>query len=184
MHFLRFLREDWGEFQNGMYVEVQGEKTFCASFCASLIAGSRRAFLCVDCVRLFVTERVLTKTAEWNVQQAVNVCFSKSLFTFVWLSFFVIWKLLGLGTTDVKGKTDHPVSLRGNREFCTLSKRRAFFWLFIRFNCELTSPSFAGLNLNPLFLKLVNTFLHAQIYSLCRTFALSFSSVKEPFCAP
>ena len=54
MHLLRFLREDWGEFQNGMYVEVQGGKMFCASFCASLIAGSRRAFLCVDCVRLFV----------------------------------------------------------------------------------------------------------------------------------
>ena len=52
-------------------------------FCAFLIAGSRRAFLCVDCVRLclFVTERVLTET-EWNAQGA-TVCFSKSLFTFV-----------------------------------------------------------------------------------------------------
>ena len=30
---------------------IQGGKTFCASFCASLIAGSRRAFLCVDLVR-------------------------------------------------------------------------------------------------------------------------------------
>ena len=29
---------------------LQGGKTFCASFCASFIAGSRRAFLCVDCV--------------------------------------------------------------------------------------------------------------------------------------
>ena len=34
--------------------DVQGGKTFCASFCASLIAGSRRAFLSVDCVCLFV----------------------------------------------------------------------------------------------------------------------------------
>ena len=33
---------------------VQGGKTFCASFCASLIAGSRRAFLCVDCVCLLL----------------------------------------------------------------------------------------------------------------------------------
>ena len=32
--------------------EVQGGKTFCASFCASLIAGLRRAFLCVDRVCL------------------------------------------------------------------------------------------------------------------------------------
>ena len=29
-------------------VTVQGGKTFCASFCASLTAGSRRAFLCAD----------------------------------------------------------------------------------------------------------------------------------------
>ena len=29
---------------------IQGRKTFCASFRASLIAGSRRAFLCVNCV--------------------------------------------------------------------------------------------------------------------------------------
>ena len=35
-------------------VAFQGGKTFCASFCASLIAGSRRAFLCVDCVCLLL----------------------------------------------------------------------------------------------------------------------------------
>ena len=45
---------------------VQGWKTFCASFCASLIAGSRGAFsvlavVSVDCVCLFVTERVLNE---------------------------------------------------------------------------------------------------------------------------
>ena len=34
--------------------EFQGVKTFCPSFCASLIAGSRRAFLCVDCVCLLL----------------------------------------------------------------------------------------------------------------------------------
>ena len=33
---------------------IQGRKTFCASFRASLIAGSRRAFLCVDCVCLLL----------------------------------------------------------------------------------------------------------------------------------
>ena len=64
-------------------LRFQGWKTFCAS----LIAGSRRAFLRVDCVGLclFVTERVLTKT-EWNAR-GVTVCFSKSLFTFVWSLF-------------------------------------------------------------------------------------------------
>ena len=73
---------------------IWGEKMFCVSFCASLIAGSRRAFLCVDCVRLclFVTERVRTEP-EWNVL-GVNVRFSKSLYMFVWFLFFVTWKLL------------------------------------------------------------------------------------------
>ena len=33
---------------------LQGGKTFCASFYASLIAGSRRAFLCVQCVCLLL----------------------------------------------------------------------------------------------------------------------------------
>ena len=37
-----------------LYCNIQGGKTFCASFCASLIAGSRRAFLCVDCVCLLL----------------------------------------------------------------------------------------------------------------------------------
>ena len=82
---VNFCKDGWG---------FQGGKTFCASFCASLIAGSRRAFLCVDRVRLclFVTERVLAET-EWNAR-GVNVCFSKSLFTFVWFLLFVTWKLL------------------------------------------------------------------------------------------
>ena len=33
---------------------LQGGKTFCASFCASLIAGSWRALLCVDWVGLLM----------------------------------------------------------------------------------------------------------------------------------
>ena len=52
-------------------------------------------FVCWPCsmVCLFtVTERVLAES-EWNAQ-GVNVCFSKSLFTFVWFFFFVTWKLL------------------------------------------------------------------------------------------
>ena len=83
------FNQDW-PLQQGWY-QLQGGKTFCASFCASFIAGSRRAFLWLrSTVCLFVTERVLTKT-EWNAQ-GVNVCSSKNLFTFVW--FFVTWKLL------------------------------------------------------------------------------------------
>ena len=100
---------------------------------------------CVDCtVCLFVTETVLTKT-EWNAQ-GVNVCSSKSLFTFVWFLFFVTYKLFWTRTTNVKGKTNHPVSLRWNKKFSTFPKRRVFFWLCFRFIGELISPSFAGLN--------------------------------------
>ena len=34
--------------------KFQGGKTFCASFYASITAGSRRAFLCADCVCLLL----------------------------------------------------------------------------------------------------------------------------------
>ena len=82
--------QDW-PLQQGWY-QLHGGKTFCPIFCASFIAGSRRAFLWLcSTVCLFVTDRVLTKT-EWNAQ-GVNVCSSKSLFTFVWFLFFVTWKL-------------------------------------------------------------------------------------------
>ena len=43
---------------------LQGGKTFCASFCASHTAGSRRDFLCVDCVCLLLEFWV--KCTRWN----------------------------------------------------------------------------------------------------------------------
>ena len=39
MHFLRVLREDWGEYQNGMYVEG-GRKHLNSSLMMSLGAGA------------------------------------------------------------------------------------------------------------------------------------------------
>ena len=70
-------------------------------------------WLCSTSVRLFlfVPERVLTKT-EWNAQ-GVNVCFSKSLFTFIWFCFSSPENYFELRTTNVKGKTDHSVSWGG-----------------------------------------------------------------------
>ena len=73
-------------------LRVQGGKTFCASFCASLIAGSRRAFLCVDwpCrLCLFV------KCTRCERLLLVEVC-KAFLFVFCCCScwFFVTWKLL------------------------------------------------------------------------------------------
>ena len=50
-----YSRKSWGVLGTNLVssAHVQGGKTFCASFCASFIAGSRRAFLRV-CVRQFV----------------------------------------------------------------------------------------------------------------------------------
>ena len=64
----------------------QGGKTFCASFCASLTAGSRRAFLCVDwvdCVCLLLEFWVKCKRL-----------LPVKHFYLTYLLFFVAWKLL------------------------------------------------------------------------------------------
>ena len=92
--------------------------------------GSCECWLC-----LFVCH---WESSEWNAQGERLLL--KKPFTFVWLS--SLENYFGFGTTNVKGKTDHPVSLRWNKEFWTFAKRRVFFWLFIRFICEQISPSF------------------------------------------
>ena len=94
----RFPKEQW--YRAGVVfflpspspLRVQGGKTFCASFCASLITGSRRAFLCVDwrCrLCLFV------KCTRCERLLLVEVC-KAFLFVFCCCSccFFVTWKLL------------------------------------------------------------------------------------------
>ena len=128
------------------WMKVQGGKTFCASFCASFIAGSRRAFLCVDCVR-FVCLSLREFWLRLNEMHKVWTFAPRKAFLLSsGICFSSLENYFGLGTTNVKGKTDHSVSLRWNKEFWTFPKRRVFFWLFIRFICELISPSFAGLN--------------------------------------
>ena len=63
---------------------VQGRKTFCASFCASLIAGLRRAFLCVDRVCLLLWVKCTRCEGLLPVKHFYLTC----------LLFFVAWKLL------------------------------------------------------------------------------------------
>ena len=53
----------------------------------------------------------------------------------------------GFRTTNVKGKTDHSVSLRWNKRFWTFLKRRVFFLIVHPINLWV---DFAGLNKNPL----------------------------------
>ena len=130
-----------------LYCNIQGGKTFCASFCASLIAGSRRAFLCVDCVRQFVCLSLREFWLRLNEMHKVWTFAPRKAFLLLCgFCFSSLENYFGLGTTNVKGKTNHPVSLRRNKKFSTFPNRRVFFWLCCRFICELISPSFAGLN--------------------------------------
>ena len=139
-------------------VGLHAGKEFCASFCASPIAGLRRAVLCVYCVCLSL--RVLTET-EWNVRGA-NVC----SFLFVWFFFPSLENYFGFRTTNVKGKTDHSVSLRWNKRFWTFLKRRVFFWLCIRLIYELISPGWIKTRLYSVISSYGYFFLHSQIYIL------------------
>ena len=123
--------------------------------------------VCIPC--LFVTERVLTET-EWNARGA-NVCSLWSLFI------CLFWKLL-FRTTNVKGKTDHSVSLRWNKKLWSFPERRVFFWLSIQLICF---AHFRPAELKPaciLLLVVTVTFFYIPrfIYYLCRTiFILLFS---------
>ena len=108
-----------------------------------LKAGFSVCWLC-STVCLFVTERVLTKLNEMH--KVWTFAPRKAFLLLCGFCFSSLENYFGVGTTNVKGKKDHSVSLRWNKEFWTFPKRRVFFWLFIRFICELISPSFAGLN--------------------------------------
>ena len=89
------------------WVAIQGGKTFCASFCASLTAGSRRAFLCVDFVAGVLSEMHEVRTF------APCKAFLFDMFAF----FSSLENYFGFRTTNVKGKTDHSVGLRWNKRF-------------------------------------------------------------------
>ena len=100
--------------------ECQGGKTFCASFCAFLIAGSRQPFsVCWLC--LFVAGVL----SEMHKVRTFAPC---KAFLFDMFAFFSsLENYFGFRTTNVKGKTDHSVSLRWNKRFWTFLKRRVFF---------------------------------------------------------
>ena len=102
---------------------------------------------CVDCVRQFVCLSLREFWLRLNEMHKVWTFAPRKAFLLLCgFCFSSLENYFGLGTTNVKGKTDHSFSLRWNKEFWTFPKRRVFFWLFIRFICELISPSFAGLN--------------------------------------
>ena len=88
-------------------------------------------------------------------------------FLFVCLFFFPsLENDFGFRTTNVKGKTDHSVSLRWNKRFWTFLKRRVFFWLCIRLIYELISPGWIKTRLYSVISSYGYFFLHSQIYIL------------------
>ena len=131
----------------GVWARLQGGKTFCATLLRILYrrlkAGFSVCWLCSTVCLLALREFWLRLNEMNKVWTFVP---RKAFLLLCGFCFSSLENYFGLGTTKVKGKTDHSVSLRWNKEFWTFPKRRVFFWLFIRFICELISPSSAGLN--------------------------------------
>ena len=113
-------------------VGLQGGKTFCASFCASLITGSMRAFLFVNCVCVVLWEFWLRLNEIHEVRT-----FSCKAFLFV-VVFSSLEKYFEFRTTNISVKTDHSVSLRWNKTFLNISKEVCIFLLIVRSICELS----------------------------------------------
>ena len=139
-------------------VGLHAGKEFCASFCASPIAGLRRAFLCVYRVCLSLREFWLRP----NEMHEVRTFAPCEVFLFVCFENY-----FGFRTTNVKGKTDHSVSLRWNKKLWLFPERRVFFWLSIQLICF---AHFRPAELKPacivLLVVTVPFFLHSQIYIL------------------
>ena len=104
------------------------------------------------------------------------------VFLFDMFAFFSsLENYFGFRTTNVKGKTDHSVSLRWNKGFWTFLKRRVFFWLCIRLICELISPGWIKTRLYSV-ISSYGYFFYTPRFITFAEPALSLSSVKEPYC--
>ena len=137
----------WMLFSTPSPSESSGRKNVLRKLLRMLYRRLKAGFLCVDCVRLFVCLSLREFWLRLNEMHKVWMFAPRKAFLLLCgFCFSSLENYFGLGTTNVKGKTDHSVSLRWNKEFWTFPKRRVFFGLFIRFICELISPFFAGLN--------------------------------------
>ena len=121
---------------------LQGGKTFCATFCASLIAcvcsfsspepvvsgyklsrvalGTRMAFVCVVLWEFWLRLN--------EIHEVRNFAPCKGFFFVFVVVFSSLENYFGFRTTNVRVKTDHSVSLRWNKTFCTFPNRFVFFW--------------------------------------------------------
>ena len=170
--------------QSPILIEYQRGKTFCTSFCASLIAGSSQAFLCVDCVRLFVCLSLREFWLRLNEMHKVWTFAPRKAFLLLCgFCFSSLENYFGLGTTNVKGKTDHSVSLRWNKEFWTFPKRRVFFLIVHSIYLWVDFAFFRRAELKPAYCFVSKYFSHAQIHSLCRTSFILLFSQRSTLCA-
>ena len=125
-------------------------------------------------VCLFVTE-----SFDWDRMKCTR-CERLLLPFYLFVCFFFpsLENYFGFRTTNVKGKTDHSVSLRWNKKLWSFPERRVFFWLSIQLICF---AHFRPAELKPaciLLLVVTVTFFYIPrfIYYLCRTiFILLFS---------
>ena len=147
--------------------ERHGGKTFCAS----LIAGSRRAFLCVDCVCLLLEFWVKCTRCERLLP----------------VKHFYLTCLLFYRRLKISLDSEQPmlkekrISLRWNKRFRTFLKRRVFFWLSIRLIYELISPGWIKTRLYSVISSYGYFFYMSRFITFAEP-ALSLSSVKEPYC--
>ena len=163
----------------------QGGKPFCASFCGSLIAGSRRAFLCVDwpcrlCLFLKWTrcERLLL----------VKVC-KAFLFVFflLFLLFFRHLKITLDSEQPMLKKERIIPSVWGGINVLNIFKEASIFLIIVHSSCELIFAFYRRAELKPaciLLLVVTVTFFTCPdflIYLQVAEPALSLSSVKEPY---
>ena len=153
---------------------LQGGKTFCASFCASLIAGSRRAFS-VCWQGLFVAG------VSWVKCTRCERLLPVKHFYLTCLLFFRRLKItLDSEQPTLKEKRIIP-SIWGGIKGFEHFLRGVFFWLCIRLICELISPGWIRTRLY----SVISSYGYFFYTPRFITFAepdLSWSSVKEPYC--
>ena len=162
-----------------------------ASFCAFLIAGSRRAFLCVDWPRRLC---LFVKYTRCESLLRVGVC---KAFLFVFLLFFLLFSRqlkITLDSEKAMLKEEQIIpSVWGGINVLNIFKEANAFLIIVHLSCELIlcpvlrspSPGWIKTRLYSIFSSYGYFFYMPRcliLPSRCTEPALSLSSVKEPYC--
>ena len=117
---------------SGVQGQFRAEKCSAQASAHPLSQSQGGLFWCWLC--LFVAEVLSEMHEVWTF--AACEAFLFDMFAF----FSSLENYFGFRTTNIKGKTDHSVSLTWNKRFWTFLTRRVFFWLCIRLIYELILP--------------------------------------------